>query len=74
MQEKPSIRPSATVQHIKLNFHAQTTNLSLTDVWGHAATYIYNICVYIYIHTYTYTYIYLYLYLYIYKLWEEKDK
>ena len=37
MQEKPSIRPSATVQHIKLNFHAQTTNLSLTDVWGHAA-------------------------------------
>lgn len=41
MQDKPSIRPSTTVQHIKLNLHAQTTNLSLTDVWGHAATYIY---------------------------------
>lgn len=40
MQDKPSIRPSTTVQHIKLNLHAQTTNLSLTDVWGHAATYI----------------------------------
>ena len=46
MQDKPSIRPSATVQHIKLNLHAQTTNLSLTDVWGHAATYIY---IYIYL-------------------------
>ena len=41
MQDKPSIRPSTTVQDIKLNLHAQTTNLSLTDVWGHAATYIY---------------------------------
>ena len=40
MQDKPSIRPSTTVQHIKLNLHAKTTNLSLTDVWGHAATYI----------------------------------
>ena len=47
MQEKPSIRPSATVQYIKLNLHAQTTNLSLTDVWGHAATYIYiYVCMY----------------------------
>ena len=35
------VRPSTTVQHIKLNLHAQTTNLSLTDVWGHVATYIY---------------------------------
>ena len=74
MQEKPSIRPSATVQHIKLNFHAQTINLSLTDVWGHAATYIYNICVYIYIYIYTYIHTYTYTYIYIYKLWEEKDK
>ena len=50
MQEKPSIRPSATVQHIKLNFHAQTINLSLTDVWGHAATYIIYVYIYIYIY------------------------
>ena len=49
MQDKLSIRPSTTVQHIKLNLHAQTTNLSLTDVWGHAATYIY---IYIYIYIY----------------------
>ena len=46
MQDKPSIRPSTTAQHIKLNLHAQTTNLSLTDVWGHAATYVY---IYIYV-------------------------